>query len=337
MILYILKDLLKIAIEKELHEVFQGIWNRLFKNKTSIGDVETKMVAMDVGEKVDWGLDKLGIPSSWSVSTGQGVKVAVLDSGIDLKHPDFQGAVAAYKDFTGRNDVTDYCGHGTHCAGIIGARKNGIGIIGVAPDCQLYIGKVLDNTGSGSFDNIVDGVNWCIEQKVHIISMSLGGNSPYEPLRLAITRALDYGITVIAAAGNNGSVLRGNSFTTSWPANYDNVVAVGSINRNMIRSQFSSVGERVDIMAPGEEIYSTYPPQKYAILSGTSMATPFVAGVAALILSKHLKNQGSTPINNWMDMKQHLLQFATDIGTPGKDTFDGWGIINPQKELQDDK
>lgn len=336
MILDLLKDLVKIAFEHELKDSFSGIYNRLFKNKTSIGDVQVKELAYVVSETVDWSLDKMGIPAAWTYSTGEGAKVGILDSGIDLKHPDLQGAIAAYKDFTGRNDITDYVGHGTHVAGIVGARKNGIGIIGVAPSCQLYIGKVLDNTGSGSFDNIIDGINWCIEQKVHIISMSLGGNCPYEPLRLAINRALDYNITIIAAAGNNGSVLHGTSFTTSWPANYDNVIAVGSINRDLKRSQFSSIGARVDIMAPGEEIYSTYPPQRWAILSGTSMATPFVSGVAALIMSKHLKNQGSTPITNWADMKQHLLHFATDLETAGRDNFTGFGLINPTQELKED-
>lgn len=332
----LIKDLIKITIEKEFQNSFQSIWNRLFNKKINEINVEAKIITSTVSEKVDWGLEKLGIPEAWRISTGEGVKVAILDSGIDLNHPDLKGSIISYKDFTGSGTVQDANGHGTHVAGIIGARKNGLGVVGVAPDCQLYIGRVLGNEGNGSFDWIVDGINWCIEQKVNVINMSLGGNTPYEPLRLAINRACDYGITIIAAAGNSGAPNKNNTFTTSWPANYDNVIAVGAINRDLLRSNFSSVGPEVDVMAPGEEIYSTYPPQRWAMLSGTSMATPFVTGVAALILAKHLKDQGSTPIHNWSDMKQHLLHFATDLGSAGKDNWTGWGIINPLKELRED-
>lgn len=158
----------------------------------------------------------------------------------------------------------------------VAALDNEIGVIGVAPQASLLIGKVLRDDGRGSFDWITNGINWAVDQGADIISMSLGGPSPYNKMKQAIDRAIAAGVIVVAAAGNDGSNRRDN---VNYPGNYADVICVGSIDRSRQRSRFSSVGMNIDIMAPGGMVRSTWiPPRAYHTISGTSMATPFVSG-----------------------------------------------------------
>ncbi|MBX7044197.1 MAG: S8 family peptidase [Ignavibacteria bacterium] len=280
-----------------------------------------------MSEVKDWGETLLGVPEIWSSTKGDDIKVCILDTGIDFTHPDLKENIADAQDFSGsRSGPSDLNGHGTHCSGIVAAGMNNFGCIGVAPKAKIYMGKVLDDNGSGSIDNIVKGINWALEMDVDIISMSLGSYQDSKDLYKAIKKAYDKGKILIAAAGNDGAT---NTELMCYPAKYEEVIAVGSINRNFLRSYFSNYSNDLDIVAPGEEVYSTFKGASYAKLSGTSMATPFVSGVCALILAKHKINGGKTPIFNNKDMREHLERYARDLGVKGFDVQYGYGLIDP--------
>jgi subtilisin family serine protease len=283
-----------------------------------------------LAETVDWGLKMLGIPSFWRQTEGEGIKVAVFDTGVDYRHPDLRNAIASSRDFTGSDTgVADTAGHGTHVAGIIAARRNNRGIIGVAPACDLYSAKVLGDNGHGNWKRISKAIDWAIEKKVDIISMSLGAPRAPSGVGKAIDRAIDKGIIVICAAGNDGSRLD----SVNYPAKYPLTVAVGAINRKKRLARYSSIGPQVDIVAPGDRIHSTWLGGGYAVISGTSMAAPFVTGIAALMLSKHRQYGGKTPINNQHDFISHLRKTAIDLGPAGHDHQFGYGLINPEALL----
>lgn len=297
---------------------------KFFVGKTAKDIDQLYSVTNTDRERVNWAGSILNIPSVWSVTQGEGVRVAVLDTGIDTTHPDLSAAIDASHDFTG-SGVADLNGHGSHCAGIIGARLNGVGFVGVAPKCQLLIGKVLDNNGSGTYAWITEGIYWAVENKADIISMSLGGPQSDPELYKAVQYALYHGVHVICAAGNEGSLSANN---IGYPGRYGGVITVASHDHNGNPSGFSSRGGEVDLMAPGSEIWSTYKQGGYAELSGTSMAAPFVAGLAALIIAKH-KTSGhhGTPIANNEDLREHLLRMAAHPGYHDNQT--GYGPLQP--------
>lgn len=281
-------------------------------------------LAQDQPERINWAGSILGIPDVWSLTQGEGSKVAILDTGIDTDHQDLANAIVDTKDFTG-DGIEDANGHGTHCAGIVGARLNGVGFVGVAPKSELLIGKVLGDDGRGAYSWITDGIYWAVDSGADIISMSLGGPGSDPDMYEAIQYALFYGVHVICAAGNEGSL-----YTNSigYPGRYGGVITVASHDRNGNPSGFSSKGGEVDVMAPGSDIWSTYKDGGYAELSGTSMATPFVAGLAALIVAKHgSSSSNNTPLNNNEDLKNHLLRMATHPGY--HDNQSGYGPLQP--------
>jgi subtilisin family serine protease len=272
----------------------------------------------------------LGVPSLWAKTKGKGITIAVIDTGASVNHPDLVGAIADAQDFTGSPyGSADKQGHSTHCCGIIGARDNQIGIVGVAPEATVVCGKVLGDNGSGSGVSVSNGILWAVQKKVDIISMSLGSPYPDQRIKDAIDVALAAGIPVIAAAGNEGP----NLDTVGYPARFPGVISVGSIDRSKQISRFSSRGDRVDIAAPGDQITSTYLNNGYATLSGTSMATPFVAGVCALLLAvrKAAGMEKLTP-DKLIDL---LHRTSVDLGSPGVDTDYGFGLVNPEKLLVD--
>lgn len=277
-------------------------------------------------ENLNWAEMLLGIPDLWSITEGSGINVAILDTGISQKHPDLMAGIVATKDFTGSpNGVEDMYGHGSHVAGIIGARKNDIGFVGIAPQCNFMIGKVLADDGYGEYDWISDGIRWAVDNGAHIINMSLGGPETDPALHEAICYALMKGVIVCCAAGNEGSLFQNS---VGYPGRYGGVITVASHDSSGRMSGFSSRGGEVDVMAPGDEIWSTYMDGMYATLSGTSMATPFVCGLCALILSKHQDaDQNDTPIYNTEDMKNHLLRMAAHPGW--HDNNEGYGALMP--------
>lgn len=294
------------------------------------GSHDVERVLLGASEVTDWGLKMFSIPTWWKETQGEGIKVAVLDTGIAYNHPDLSHAVAAWEDFTGSKcGPADMDGHGTHVAGIIAARKNNHGVVGIAPKAKLIIGKVLDDKGIGSLKVLAKGIHWAIEQKADIISLSLQNSREDDDVHQAIKEAVKKGIFVICAAGNKGPHIG----TVKFPAKYPETIAVGAVDRRIKVPGYSSRGDQVDIVAPGDEILSTYPPKIYAVLSGTSMAASFVSGVTALLLAKHRKHPGDTPVETQDHLLEHLKRTAIDIGATGLDPHSGFGLINPEALL----
>ena len=260
---------------------------------------------------------------------GKGVVVAVLDTGVDLKHPDLKANIVEGWNFVeNNNDTTDLDGHGTHVAGIIAATaNNGVGIAGIAPEAKIMPLKVLSESG-GAWINLDKAILYAANHGAKIISMSLGGQvtTVLSPTVLAaILIASQKNVTIVAAAGNE------NTSTKSYPAAYPNVIAVSAISQNHTRASFSNYGNYIAFSAPGVKILSTMPTypvtltsqygfsEDYDYLSGTSMACPFVSGVVALLLSKH---PNLTP----KMVKDTLAAQAMDLGEKGWDLHFGYGI-----------
>lgn len=290
---------------------------------------EVMMLASQLAESRDWGHTTLDLERCQTFADGDGVKVAILDTGVDSGHPDLKDRVILNRDFTGSSSgASDVQGHGTHCAGIVAASAQGEGLIGAAPRASILNGKVLGDNGSGSSSGIAAGVRWATEQRADIISMSLGGPSPDAATRSAIQAAVAQGILVVCAAGNSGP----REGTVGYPGGYDESICVGAIDQSLNAANFSSRGAALDIATPGVSILSTYPGGRYARLSGTSMATPYVAGCLALYLS-YLKKKGLR-LPDYRVVLDLFRQTAADRGTAGKDTTYGWGIMQPLKMLQ---
>ncbi|WP_026693999.1 S8 family peptidase [Peribacillus kribbensis] len=237
--------------------------------------------------EVPGGVELIQAPKIWDKTMGKGSTIAVLDTGCDITHPDLKDRIKGGKNFTGddggREDIyQDYNGHGTHVAGTMAASMNKQGVIGVAPEADLLIVKVLNKNGSGKYEWIKNGILFAIEQGADIISMSLGGPSDDKDLHDAIKLAVSKNIQVVCAAGNEGD---GDDKTDElgYPACYNEVISVGAINLQRRSSNFTNSNNEVDLVAPGEGILSTYKNGKYATLSGTSMSAPHAAGALALI------------------------------------------------------
>ncbi|MFP7469484.1 S8 family peptidase [Niallia taxi] len=242
---------------------------------------------VQMANEVPTGIQQIQAPALWNKSKGKGIKVAILDTGCDTTHPDLQERIIGGYNFTDDDNsnpdiYSDYNGHGTHVAGTIGAVENNDGVAGAAPQVSLLIVKVLNGQGSGQYDWITNGIHYAIEQNVDIISMSLGGPDDVQALHDAVKRAVDNQILVVCAAGNEGDG-RETTEELAYPAAYNEVISVGSVDFTRNSSEFSNSNREVDLAAPGENILSTYPGGQYARLSGTSMAAPHVSGGLALI------------------------------------------------------
>jgi thermitase len=229
-----------------------------------------------------YGPQKIQAPQAWDITEGSGAKIAIVDTGVQSNHPDLAGKVVGGWDFVD-NDSTpqDGNGHGTHCAGIAAAvTNNSTGIAGTAPKASILAVRVLNNSGSGTWTAVANGITYAADQGADVISLSLGGTVGNSGLQQAVDYAWSKGSVVVAAAGNAGTT------APNYPAYYSNAIAVASTDQNDNKSSFSTYGSWVDVAAPGSSIYATYPTSTYASLSGTSMATPHVAGVAGLLASQ---------------------------------------------------
>lgn len=262
-------------------------------------------------ERLRWAETLLRLPLVWRETRGEGIKVAILDTGIDTDHPDLAGAVVEARDFTGEG-IEDENGHGTHCAGIVAARANGVGFVGAAPKCELIVAKVLDAVGRGTLARVAAGIDWAVAVGADILSLSLAAEADDRELYRAVHAALAAGKVVICAASNSGAL---GANTIGYPGRYGSVLTVAAHDALGHPSGFSSRGPEIDFMAPGQEIWSTWKEGGWAQLSGTSMAAPFVAGLAALVLAKHRKaGRHATPIHDNQDLKEHLLRMAAHPG-----------------------
>ncbi|WP_275787331.1 S8 family peptidase [Pararhizobium gei] len=278
--------------------------------------------------------------SSWGVAathaldspfTGKGIKICILDTGIDRNHPDFINRSIIDKSFVANENIEDLQGHGTHCAGTACGHpaKKDMLRFGVAPGADLYVGKVLNNRGFGAESDILRGMRWAIDNRCEVISMSLGGAVREGELPSVLyerigQQALDNGCLIIAAAGNNSNRSFGFIAPVSSPANAASIMAVGAIDPNFALGYFSCGGinpngGEIDIVAPGVGIFSTAPaPQLYRTMSGTSMACPHAAGIAALWAE-------SDPALRGMELWRALKKNTRSLAHPPRDV--GAGLV----------
>jgi|TARA_B100001094_G_scaffold331074_2_gene398255 subtilisin family serine protease len=277
------------------------------------------------GQVLGWEIKKLHINHHWTLTEGEGVKVAVIDTGCDLDHDDLKHNLLPGKNFISENkQPRDDNGHGTHVAGTIAATNNGVGMVGVAPKTKIVPIKALDKKGGGSTQVIARAVEWAVDQRVDFITMSLGSGHMDPNLQQAINYAEAMGVVVFCAAGNSGP-----NVDIMYPAKFNNTISIGAIDNKFNRTRFSCSGESLDFMAPGLNIFSTVPNNRYAIMSGTSMSNPFATGCASLLLSynkKHKKYNLTTYQDYVNFFKRHTIQ----ISNPAHRTkrYQGYGIMN---------
>ncbi|EKX61578.1 type VII secretion-associated serine protease mycosin [Streptomyces ipomoeae] len=291
-----------------------------------------------------WSLQRVLLDELWSQSKGEGVRVAVIDTGVDVRNVQLKDAVDASsganflpaKDDKGQpidrgkaNGTTDSVGHGTRVAGIIAARPDkGTGFVGLAPEATIIPIKQNDAEGHGTTKTLVQAIRHAMAEKAQVINISQDTANAVEPdpsLKQAIDAALARNIVVVASAGNDG--LGGNDKKT-YPASYEGVLAVAASDRNNERASFSQSGDFVGVAAPGVDIISTVPKGGHCSDNGTSFSAPYVAGVAALIKAKH---------PDWT-ARQIVAQIeqTAERSFAGHDRRVGWGVVDPVRALTDD-
>jgi subtilisin len=277
-------------------------------------------------ETIPEGVKQVRADRAWGISMGKGINVAVLDTGIDFNHPDLKANYVRGVSLVPGTTPMDDQGHGTHCAGVIAAAKNGAGVVGVAPEASLYAVKVLDKDANGLFGWSIAGIDWCMHHGINIISMSLGCESAPAALELICNSAWERGLLIVAGAGNqNGNPVPPQQSNVEYPARYKDVIAVSSIDSTDVIAPNSARGPEVDLCAPGVCIQSTLPGGRYGSLSGTSVACPHVAGVAALAWAAHLSS-GITNEQIW----NVLASTARGLGRSGRDSSYGYGCVNAE-------
>lgn len=273
-------------------------------------------------QSVPWGISAIGARTANLSSRGAGVKVCIVDTGIDKTHPDLQANIIGGRNFVvsrGRLDPSGWSddnGHGSHVAGIVAALDNSIGVVGVAPEAKLLAMKVLDARGSGYLSDVTDGILECVRTGAHVINMSLGATSDPNvdsPLKSAVQSAVAAGVAVVVAAGNEGQ-----NVMNTVPAGFPETIAVAAVDSNMNFPSWSNFGLSADdFSAPGVAILSTWKSGSYNTISGTSMASPHVAGVVALKISSGLSVLRATDLSRPVSIQgAGLIDAAGTVGAP---------------------
>lgn len=275
-------------------------------------------------QRYQWNLPLIETVQGWQINRGaNNVIVAVVDTGVDLAHPDLQGQLLpGYNVISGNDNPQDDVGHGTHVTGVISALVNNkLGVAGMTWFNKVLPVKVLDQTGAGSTYSVAQGIIWATDHGAKVMNLSLGNYADSGFLHDAVQYAYDKDVALIAASGND------NSEQPGYPAAYPEVFAVAAIDSQNEKAPFSNYGDYIDVTAPGVTIASTYPNNQYAALSGTSMASPHVTALAALIRSANpnLKNT---------DVYEIMRQSAQDLGDKGHDKYFGYGVIDVVKALE---
>ncbi len=305
----------------------------------SIAAKRTKRVN-DRYRKKQWALTRFDAERAWRKSKGKGVKVAVIDTGVTANHPDLRGRVLKGRDFvSGGRNANDRNGHGTHVAGIIAAKANNKrGIAGLAPNARILPVRVLDAAGNGNTGTVAQGIIYSVRKGADIINLSLAAFEPDGATRSAVAYAVRKGVVVVAAAGNAGLPCGVAGVPKTYPAAYPGVLGVGAIDKRGRVPGFSNCGSYVDVVAPGASILSTmtkrshrslpcYTGSSYCTLSGTSMAAPYVAASAALLMSRKKKMRASS-------VRKIITRTAKDIGPRGYDGISGHGVVRPKNILK---
>lgn len=281
------------------------------------------------GQFYGWEIQKLNVAKSWIKTKGEGIVVAVLDTGCDLEHEDLKDNLLQGMNIINKKlDPIDKNGHGTHVSSTIAASDNGKGMVGVAPRAKIVPVKVLGDSGQGDLKHVVEGIIWAADKGVDFITMSLGSPTPAQQLKNALEYASKKGCIVFCAAGNAGE----NS-DIMYPAKYEYNIAIGAVDENLNRTNFSCSGEELDFLAPGNNIVGCVPGNKYAIMSGTSMSNPFATGCAVLLKS-YYKKIGR--LSSLITIEDYISIFKkTTIKLENKKyrdirKYEGYGIINPE-------
>lgn len=279
-----------------------------------IEDPEVEYLELDQdislsSESVPWGVEKVNAPPAWDYSTGSGVKVAILDSGVDINHEDLSNAGGVSFVSSTYDDIN---GHGTMVSGIVSATANYIGVKGIAYGSELYAVKITNDT-SGQLSDAISGLQWAIDNDMDIAVMSFGFGFYSQIFKELVQDAYEDGMLLVGAAGNDDT-------NVDYPAAYDDVIAVGAVDSDDERASFSNFGIELELVAPGVDINSTDIDDSYSTSSGTSFAAPHVAGVAALIMAYNnsLTNE---------EVRGKLRNDALDLGDSGKDDYYGYGLV----------
>ncbi|KGR75271.1 S8 family peptidase [Ureibacillus sinduriensis] len=290
------------------------------------------------------GIELIQAPDIWEDSNqGEGIVIAVIDTGIETDHPDLQDQIIDGRNFTSDYDgdpniFEDNNGHGTHVSGTIAASLNNAGVVGVAPKAKILSLKALTGEGSGNYEWIINAIKFATEwrgpdqERVRVISMSLGGPEDVPEMHKAIQKAVSQGISVVVAAGNEGDNSE-DTFEYSYPGKYNEVIQVGAVDNNLTLAPFSNTNEEIDLVAPGVEVVSTYLGNKYASLSGTSMATPHIAGALALLIVLSEKEFGRTLSE--AEIYAQLIKRTLPIGNRKSSEGNGFLNLNLVERIQE--
>jgi len=315
-------------------------------------EVDGTARALDYRSSHDWGIARVHADAVHRAgNTGVGARVAIVDSGISCAHVElYANCVSGPTYVPGTTSSDDDYGHGTHVAGTVAGELNAnssTGVVGVAPGAVVVAYKVLDSGGSGPWSNVIAAIDhvWNSGAPLaEVVNMSLGGNSAPAALESALNRAYAAGIVLVAAAGNGGNC-KGKGDSLSYPARYASVIAVAATNQSDVRACFSSTGRDLELAAPGVSVFSTWPedltssphdPQPvceagvchYKFGSGTSMASPHVAGVAALLLASGLVTDSNRAYGRADEVRARLNATARDLGIAGRDSQYGYGLVD---------
>lgn len=279
-----------------------------------VSGIETDVPVKMFDDTVDWGIGRVGADKVWESGSGNGITVAIVDTGIQISHPDLSSNVTPGYDFV-NNDTSavDDNGHGTHVAGIVASAMNGVGNVGSSYSASLMPIKVLNESGYGYLSDVAKGIYYAADNGARIINMSLGTDYDSDTLKEAVQYAANKGVLLVGAAGNSYGA------PCSYPAAYSSVICVVATDQDNKLAGFSNVGG--ELAAPGVSNYSTYVNSSYTKLSGTSMASPHVAGSAALIMSVCTDCSSS-------EAREILRNTATDLGTVDYDIIFGYGLVN---------
>jgi subtilisin len=288
-------------------------------------DPPAPLIVMDyqmapADESVDWGVRRINAPEAWETATGRGVRVGIVDTGIATAHPDLRGAVIGGFNAIDNGSYEDDNDHGTYVASVVAARRNGVGIVGVAPDALLYAIKVMGDDGRGYISDVIEGCQWAIEEGLSVVNMSLGSTYGSVALREAMSALTSQGVSTIVAAGNEGE--RGVFF----PARDDVAVCVGGSGMDDKRVSWSNYGSALKengVLAPGDWIQAAKKDGGWRRVSGTSIAAPHVTGLIALMLEIERLDRDS--------LRRFVFEGASQFDDP--DEFSGYGVINARRSL----